>query len=151
MYVLGGGTPEGKAFEPRSRENFPFLYSNRAAALVSSQRDLSRSSPPPLPVPPLRPPNRSRSERRPRSDSRPCRDLGTSVDTHTCSSNLGTQAHAARSPRSSASGVRVLSRRLDLGSSPSCSRRHVGGGHRPGLPELLCCCGPRRRHRNYRQ
>lgn len=29
--------------------------------------------------------------------------------------------------------------------------RHVGGGHRPGLPELLRGRGPRRRHRDHRQ
>lgn len=53
-------------------------------------------------------------------------------------------------PRANPAGVRVQCRRPALGPSPSCSRRHVGGGHRPGLSELLCRCGPRRRHRDNR-
>lgn len=43
--------------------------------------------------------------------------------------------------------VPQLSVRLSTLSRP----RHVGGGHRPGLPELLRGRGPRRRHRDHRQ
>lgn len=64
LYVTGGGTSQGKAPETRSRENIPFLCSYRLAALLSSQRDLSRSSPPPLPAFSLRPLSRSRPQQR---------------------------------------------------------------------------------------
>lgn len=131
-----------------SRENIPFLRTSRAATLLLSQREPSRSSPPPLPAPPLRPPSRSRPERQ-----RPVffTDSGIQVDVRPASPAYPWCSDSPRGPpfpRANPAGFRLQCRRPALGPSPSSSRRHVGGGHRPGLSELLCRCGPRRRHRD---
>lgn len=147
LYATRGGASRGKESDPGSRENIPFLRSSRAAALLSSQRDLSRSSPPPLPAPPLRPLSRRRPEQRPSLRPLP-RTWALAWTPRTSRTSPGLPARVTRSLRTSPAGVRVLCRRPDPGSSPCCSRRHVGGGHRPGLPELLRRCGPCRRHRD---
>lgn len=139
---------EKKKSELGSRENIPFLRNSRAAALLLSQREPSRSSPPPRPAPPLLP--RSRPERRRLVFFKhPSISVG-GRPASPASPRCPVSPRGSPFPRANPAGVRVQCRRPALGPSPSCSRRHVGGGHRPGLSELLCRCGPRRRHRDNR-
>ena len=81
LYVDGGAEPqEERPLRRGLARTFP--RSSRAAALLSSQRDLSRSSPPPLPAPTLRPLSRSRPEQCPQRGP-VSKTLGARVDLRT--------------------------------------------------------------------